>query len=162
MTTLRRRAERVCFAVAVLLGVLAVVAPSGTAPAGAAGGLTRTVTAQRTFVDADGRTTVASTNKITLHVSQADNLRGRQEIKVRLGGRDPDRRGRRRPELLRGPQPGVPLRAAAVPRRGRRQGARGPDPAQPGDVLDADLARALPRRRLDDPGLALRRLCQRP
>lgn len=89
MSDLRRRAERVCFALAVLLGVLAVVSPSGTAPAGAAGGLTRTVTAQRTFIDADGRTTVASTNKITLHVSQADNLRGRQEIKVSWEGATP-------------------------------------------------------------------------
>lgn len=87
--TRRRRAERALFVLALLLGALAVVAPSGTGPAGAAGGLTKTVTAKRTFIDADGKETVASTNKITLRVSQADNLRGRQEIKVSWEGATP-------------------------------------------------------------------------
>lgn len=87
--TARRRAERLLFALAFVLGGLAVVLPGGQAPAGAAEGVTKSVTAVRTFLDADGKETVASTNKVRLNVSQTTNLRGRQEIKVRWEGAHP-------------------------------------------------------------------------
>ncbi|KRC56650.1 MULTISPECIES: hypothetical protein [unclassified Nocardioides] len=85
----RRRAERILFALAFVLGGLAVVLPGGQAPAGAAEGVTKSVTAVRTFIDADGKETEQSRDKVKLRVSQTTNLRGRQEIKVSWEGAHP-------------------------------------------------------------------------
>ncbi|HWI43037.1 MAG TPA: hypothetical protein VNS81_05420 [Nocardioides sp.] len=87
----RRRSARVLLVTAVLLTGLAVVLPTGQGPAGAAPsvGVTRSVTATRTHLDADGTVTEASSNHVTVHVSQTTELRGRQEIKVSWEGAVP-------------------------------------------------------------------------
>lgn len=51
--------------------------------------VTRTVTATRTFLDADGTQTEASSNKVTLEVEANTDLRGRQEIHVAWQGAHP-------------------------------------------------------------------------
>ncbi|WP_418062806.1 hypothetical protein [Pimelobacter simplex] len=90
MSAGRRRAGRLLFALALVLGGVAVVLPTGTGTAGAAAdGLTRSVTAERYAIDADGTRTRISRNQVTLHVSQATDLRGRQEIHVTWEGAIP-------------------------------------------------------------------------
>ncbi|GAA3650369.1 hypothetical protein GCM10022237_07670 [Nocardioides ginsengisoli] len=85
----RHTAVRVLFALALVFGTLALVLPAGSGPAGAAEGITASVTARRVFVDADGTETVQSTHDVRLHVSQNTDLRGRQEIRVTWEGATP-------------------------------------------------------------------------
>jgi hypothetical protein len=86
----RRRAAHVLFAAAVVLAGLSVVVPALPDRAdAAAAGVTRSVTATRTFVEQDGTETKASSNRIDLKVSQVTDLRGRQEIHVTWDGAIP-------------------------------------------------------------------------
>lgn len=91
MSTRRTRAARILFASALLLTGVAAIVPAftGESTAAAETSVSRTVTATRTFIDQDGTETVVSSNKVTLQVSQTENLRGRQEIHVSWSGAVP-------------------------------------------------------------------------
>ncbi|WP_148615622.1 hypothetical protein [Nocardioides rubriscoriae] len=87
----RRRASHVLLALSFVLAGVAVLAPAlqGGAQAAEEGSVTRSVTATRSFTDADGNTTEVSSNTVTLTVSQTANLRGRQEVHVSWRGAVP-------------------------------------------------------------------------
>lgn len=90
MTHRRRQVAHVLFAAALLFVGVAVVLPaSPTSALATDGSFTGSVTANRTFVDQDGNESVASTHKVNLHVSQTQDLRGRQEVHVTWDGAVP-------------------------------------------------------------------------
>jgi hypothetical protein len=85
---------RVAFA-ATLVAASAVIGvpvslPGGLGvPAAEAAGASASVTATRVFVDADGTEKQVSSHDVTLHVSETENLRGRQEVRVTWEGAHP-------------------------------------------------------------------------
>jgi hypothetical protein len=87
----RKQGAHLLLAAAFLIGGVAFLLPSSTsaAPSVAPGEFTKTVTATRTFVDEDGTETAATTNDVTLSVSQTSDLRGRQEVHVSWAGAVP-------------------------------------------------------------------------
>lgn len=90
MTRRRDRVSRLLLVAALVLGGLAAVLATTSAPSLAEGGeVTRQVTATRVFLDADGDEEPVSSHDITLEVSQTKNLRGRQEIRVAWSGAHP-------------------------------------------------------------------------
>lgn len=76
-----------------LLATTAVFMPlvDGAAAVDDLPAITKSVTAKRVFIDEDGTSTELSSNDIKLSVSQADNLRGRQELRVSWEGAVPTR-----------------------------------------------------------------------
>lgn len=67
-----------------------VALPTGLgAPAADAAGVSAGVTAKRVFVDAAGTTEQVSSHDVSLHVSETENLRGRQEVRVSWEGAQP-------------------------------------------------------------------------
>ncbi|SDD28915.1 hypothetical protein [Nocardioides lianchengensis] len=90
-TTRRRAASRVLLAAALLLASVAGVLPmlQGSADAATGAAVTKTVTATRAFLDEDGTRRQVSSNRVTLAVSQTQDLRGRQEIHVSWSGAIP-------------------------------------------------------------------------
>lgn len=90
-TTRRRRASRALLAGALLLASVAGVLPmlQGSADAATGSAVTKTVTATRAFLDEDGTREVVSSNRVTLSVSETENLRGRQEVQVTWSGAVP-------------------------------------------------------------------------
>ncbi len=125
---------------AILVGsTVGLIAQAGaTAPAtGGAGAFSKTETITREFL-VNGAEQVVDTRTVTLKVSQTVNLRGRQEIKVSWSGAHPTGGIVANQKFDRGPARGVPVRPAGVPWRrfDKRECRR---PAQPGDMLDAEL-----------------------
>ncbi len=77
-----------------LLGAAAGVTFAPVSPAGAAtddgiGAVTKTLTATRDHLNADGTDTLAGKNTVTLKVAQTENLRGRQQVSVSWSGAHP-------------------------------------------------------------------------
>ncbi len=91
MSPRRQHAARVLFAASLLLAGIAAVVPAFPDDAVAADetAVTRTATATRVFIDQDGTRTEVSSNKVTLRVSETNNLRGRQEVHVSWEGAVP-------------------------------------------------------------------------
>ena len=87
----RRRAAHGLFAVSFLVAGLAIFLPAAPteARAGVDAGVTKSVTATRTFVNQDGTETDAGSHDISLTVAETSNLRGRQEIHVSWDGAIP-------------------------------------------------------------------------
>lgn len=79
--------------VGALLASTALFLPlvDGAAAVDDAPSITKSVTAKRVLIEEDGTTTEISSNDVKLSVSQTDNLRGRQELRVAWEGAVPTR-----------------------------------------------------------------------